>query len=124
MTLAGDGAGSGFVRRKAVSAHNDATMRTIIDFGEAGRLTLDEPVPHGGSGQGPSPLQAVLGALCGCEAVTPALAASGVASACTAACARSCSALPPFARFVADRYDHVSLLVPRLDIPVRLGHLL
>jgi uncharacterized OsmC-like protein len=62
--------GSGFVRRKAVSAHNDATMRTIIDFGEFGRVTLDEPVPHGGSGQGPSPLQAVLGALCGCEAVT------------------------------------------------------
>ena len=70
MPLAGDGAGSGFVRRKAVCAHNDATMRTIIDFGEAGRLTLDEPVPHGGSGRGPSPLQAVLGALCGCEAVT------------------------------------------------------
>jgi uncharacterized OsmC-like protein len=70
MALAEDGTGSGFVRRKTVSAHNDATMRTVVDFGEAGRLTLDEPVPHGGTGQGPSPLQAVLGALCGCEAVT------------------------------------------------------
>ena len=27
-------------------------------------------MPHGGSGEGPTPLQAVLGALCGCEAVT------------------------------------------------------
>jgi len=60
----------GFVRRKSLSAHNDASMRTVADFGEFGRMVLDEPVPHGGSGEGPSPLQAVLGALCGCEAVT------------------------------------------------------
>ncbi len=45
-------------------------MRTVVDCGESGTLTLDEPVPHGGTGQGPSPLQAVLAALCGCEAVT------------------------------------------------------
>ena len=64
------GAGNGVMRRKTVSAHNDATLRTVADFGEFGRITLDEPVPHGGTGQGPSPLQAVLGALCGCEAVT------------------------------------------------------
>ena len=70
MALAGDGTGSGFVRRKTLSAHNDATMRTVLDFGEFGRVTLDEPVAHGGTGKGPSPLQAVLGALCGCEAVT------------------------------------------------------
>lgn len=30
----------------------------------------DEPIAHGGTGEGPSPLQAVLGALCGCESVT------------------------------------------------------
>ena len=60
----------GSMRRKALTAHNDATMRTVIDNGEAGRLVLDEPVPHGGTGEGPTPLQAVLGALCGCEAVT------------------------------------------------------
>ena len=40
------------------------------DCGEFGTLTFDEPVPHGGTGRGPSPLQAVLAALCGCEAVT------------------------------------------------------
>src|SRR5262249_53096881 len=70
MASAGHGTASGFVRRQTVSAHNDATMRTVADFGEFGTLTLDEPVPHGGTGRGPSPLQAVLGALCGGEAVT------------------------------------------------------
>jgi uncharacterized OsmC-like protein len=65
-----DGAGRGFVRRKTLSAHNAASMRTIVDCGEFGTLTFDEPVSHGGTGRGPSPLQAVLAALCGCEAVT------------------------------------------------------
>ena len=72
------GAGNGVMRRKTVSAHNDATLRTVADFGEFGRVTLDEPVPHGGTGQGPSPLQAVLGALCGCEAVTFHRTAAGL----------------------------------------------
>jgi hypothetical protein len=72
---AASGAGSGFVRRRTVFAHNDATMRTVADFG---RVALDEPVPHGGTGQGPSPLQAVLGALCGCEAVTFQRTAAGL----------------------------------------------
>lgn len=45
-------------------------MRTVVDCGGAGSLVLDEPVAHGGTGEGPTPLQAVLGALCGCEAVT------------------------------------------------------
>jgi uncharacterized OsmC-like protein len=58
------------LRRRVVSAHNEATMRTVVDCGDAGRLTLDEPAPHGGTGDGPTPLQTVLAALCGCEAVT------------------------------------------------------
>ena len=66
----GENAAAGLVRRKTLSAHNAATMATVVDCGESGRLTLDEPARHGGTGQGPSPLQAVLGALCGCEAVT------------------------------------------------------
>jgi uncharacterized OsmC-like protein len=70
MDPAAPGAGGGFVRHKTVSAHNEATMRTDVDFGESGQMVLDEPAPHGGTGMGPSPLQAVLGALCGCEAVT------------------------------------------------------
>ncbi len=65
-----EGAGRGFVRRKTLSAHSAASMQTVVDCGEFGTLTFDEPVPHGGTGRGPSPLQAVLAALCGCEAVT------------------------------------------------------
>ena len=58
------------VRRKKLSARNDGTMMTVIDTGEFGIMVTDEPVQHGGTGEGPSPLQSVLGALCGCEAVT------------------------------------------------------
>ena len=45
-------------------------MFTEIDFGEDGYLATDEPEAHGGTGEGPSPLQSVIGALCGCESVT------------------------------------------------------
>lgn len=58
------------VRRKKVAASNPGTMRTTIDAGEYGTFVTDEPVAHGGTGEGPSPLQTVLGALCGCESVT------------------------------------------------------
>ena len=58
------------LRRKALRAETEATMMTLVDFGEYGHFVTDEPVAHGGTGEGPSPLQAVLGALCGCEAVT------------------------------------------------------
>lgn len=58
------------IRRKKLGALNRGTMRTEIDCGEHGGFVTDEPVAHGGSGEGPSPLQAVVGALCGCESVT------------------------------------------------------
>ncbi|WP_417317759.1 OsmC family protein [Emcibacter sp.] len=58
------------IRRKSVSVHNDGSMKAVVDCGEFGSFVTDEPVPHGGSGEGPSPLQAVLGALSGCKAVT------------------------------------------------------
>ena len=58
------------VRRKRVSVSNNGTMRAVIDVGEHGGFVTDEPIAHGGTGTGPSPLQAVLGALCGCESVT------------------------------------------------------
>jgi uncharacterized OsmC-like protein len=57
------------IRKKSVTAQNDASMRTVIEA-DHGTLVTDEPVEHGGTGQGPSPLQTVLGALCGCEGVT------------------------------------------------------
>ena len=58
------------IRRKALSARNEAPMMTVIDTGEYGLLVTDEPEAHGGSGEGPSPLQTVVAALCGCESVT------------------------------------------------------
>jgi uncharacterized OsmC-like protein len=58
------------VRRKQVSARNYAGMYTEIDAGEYGVMVTDEPAAHGGTGEGPSPLQTVLGALLGCESVT------------------------------------------------------
>lgn len=58
------------LRRKHVVATNDGTTRTVIDAGDYGVLVTDEPVSQGGRGSGPSPLQTVLGALCGCESVT------------------------------------------------------
>lgn len=60
----------GFIRRKSVAVRNDGSMRSVVDCGDFGEFVTDEPVAHGGGGSGPSPLQAVLGALCGCEAVT------------------------------------------------------
>ncbi|MDH3293843.1 MAG: OsmC family protein [Acidimicrobiia bacterium] len=62
--------GEPILRRKALRARNHGTMMTDIDFGEYGVFVTDEPTAHGGTGEGPSPLQTVLGALCGCESVT------------------------------------------------------
>jgi uncharacterized OsmC-like protein len=58
------------IRRKSLTAYNEGSMLTVIDAGEHGSFATDEPVEHGGTGEGPSPLQTVLGALCGCESVT------------------------------------------------------
>ncbi|MDG2407013.1 MAG: hypothetical protein P8M25_19385, partial [Paracoccaceae bacterium] len=51
------------IRRKAISAKNSGDLATDVDFGEVGHFTFDEPIPHGGTGLGPTPLQGVLGAL-------------------------------------------------------------
>ena len=58
------------IRTKMVTAENFATQKTIADCGEFGTITFDEPILHGGTGEGPSPLQGVLSALCACESVT------------------------------------------------------
>jgi uncharacterized OsmC-like protein len=58
------------LRRKTLTGVSHGTMRTDIECGEFGSVITDEPVAHGGTGKGPSPLQTVLAALCGCESVT------------------------------------------------------
>lgn len=55
---------------KKISVSNDGSMMAIHDYGEFGTTVTDEPIAHGGTSEGPSPLQAVVGALCGCESVT------------------------------------------------------
>lgn len=65
-----DEMGEPIIRRKTVSVSNDGSMMAVHDYGEYGHGVTDEPIAHGGTGEGPSPLQAVLGALCGCESVT------------------------------------------------------
>ena len=59
-----------FIRRRQVSGTARGTMRTVLDYADAGVQVTDEPTAAGGGGSGPTPLQSVLGALCGCEAVT------------------------------------------------------
>jgi uncharacterized OsmC-like protein len=58
------------IRSKAISAQNSGDLATTVDFGDMGHFTFDEPIPHGGTGLGPTPLQGVLGALCSCKSVT------------------------------------------------------
>jgi len=58
------------IRRKTITVSSDGSMMAVHDYGEYGQFVTDEPIAHGGTGEGPSPLQAVLGALCGCESVT------------------------------------------------------
>lgn len=57
------------IRRKQISAHCDGSLATKVGFSDHS-FTFDEPSAHGGTDLGPTPLQGVLGALCGCEAVT------------------------------------------------------
>ena len=69
-TVASEDFSSPIVRRKSIEAENKATLKTKVHCGEYGTLVFDEPVAHGGTGEGPSPLQGVLAALCGCKSVT------------------------------------------------------
>jgi len=58
------------IRRRKMSATNDATMRTVIVVDGTGEFVTDEPEKSGGANTGPTPLTTVVGSLCGCEAVT------------------------------------------------------
>ena len=56
--------------RKTVGARNDAGVRTVVTTRAGLTCATDEPVAHGGGASAPTPLETVLGALCGCSAVT------------------------------------------------------
>jgi uncharacterized OsmC-like protein len=58
------------VKRAGLTATNYGAKSTTIDFGDAGTLVTDLPFEDGGTNGGPSPVLALVGALCGCEAGT------------------------------------------------------
>lgn len=58
------------IKTRTLTAQNHGEHFTQIDFGEYGEFATDEPIAAGGTGEGPTPMMTVLGALCGCEAVT------------------------------------------------------
>jgi uncharacterized OsmC-like protein len=62
-------------RRRVLTASNDGGMRTVACTGDGLTLVTDEPTGRGGTGTAPTPLETVIGALCGCTAVTFAEAA-------------------------------------------------
>jgi len=51
------------IRKKSLSVRNNGTLKSVVDGGEFGTFITDGPAAHGGTGEGPSPLQVVLGAL-------------------------------------------------------------
>jgi uncharacterized OsmC-like protein len=61
--------------RRMLTACNDGGMRTVSETGDGLRLVTDEPPGRGGTGTAPTPLETVVGALCGCSGVTFAKAA-------------------------------------------------
>ena len=56
--------------RTTLRACNDEGVRTVVMTRDGQSLVTDEPVSRGGTGSAPTPLETVVGALCGCSAVT------------------------------------------------------
>lgn len=52
-----------------VSSQYETGYRSVISVRDVPPLWLDEPQELGGSNRGPTPLESVLGALCGCTAM-------------------------------------------------------
>jgi hypothetical protein len=56
--------------RAVLSGRSDGGVRTIITNRARNQLITDEPINRGGTGSALSPLETVVGALCGCTSVT------------------------------------------------------
>lgn len=70
IALIADDSGEQFVAsRTSVVVRNNGGTRSVIEPGHSGKFVIDKEVTQGGSGDGPSPLQAVVAALCACEAI-------------------------------------------------------
>ncbi|MDA8354958.1 MAG: OsmC family protein [Actinomycetota bacterium] len=56
--------------RNRLQARNEEGARTVVTTARGHSLATDEPVARGGTDTAPTPLETVVGALCGCSAVT------------------------------------------------------
>ena len=56
--------------RTTLRACNEEGVRTVVTTRDGQSLVTDEPASRGGTGSAPTPLETVVGALCGCSAVT------------------------------------------------------
>lgn len=61
--------------RNRLSARNDGGVRTVVTTRRGPTLATDEPRGQGGDDSAATPLETVVGALCGCSTVTFARAA-------------------------------------------------
>jgi len=52
-----------------VTAHNDGGGKTVVSVRDTPGLVTDEPESRGGTNEGPTPVETVLGGLLGCDAV-------------------------------------------------------
>ena len=52
-----------------LTAHNEGGGKTVVSVRDTPGLVTDEPAERGGTNQGPTPVETVLGGLTGCDAV-------------------------------------------------------
>ena len=52
-----------------LTAHNDGSDKTVVTVRDTPPLVIDHPVERGGTNEGPTPVETVLGGLVGCDAV-------------------------------------------------------
>jgi len=58
-----------------VVARNGASSKTVVSVRDTPGLVTDEPTARGGTNEGPTPVETVMGGLCGCDAVITHLVA-------------------------------------------------
>ena len=52
-----------------LTAHNDGGDKTVVSVRDTPDLVIDHPTERGGTNEGPTPVETVMGGLVGCDAV-------------------------------------------------------
>ena len=52
-----------------LAAHNEGGDKTLVSVRDTPNLVIDHPIERGGTNEGPTPVETVLGGLVGCDAV-------------------------------------------------------